>query len=143
MNQAIDVLNALSKGDTGVDIEVRGNDEVGRIATTVSSFRKSLIEREKARNLFGKYIPQTIAEKLLKEDGLLYISLPNIENFEEVYDFLKKHGISTQIKSHKSLENLIDKFHKKKNNSQQIIKKLAYTGNQILLNNEKEIIRFC
>ncbi len=39
---------------------------------------------------------------------------PNIENFEEVYDFLKKHGISTQIKSHKSLENLIDKFHKKK-----------------------------
>tara|TARA_B100001540_G_scaffold161464_1_gene142883 strand:- start:3427 stop:4671 length:1245 start_codon:yes stop_codon:yes gene_type:complete len=68
---------------------------------------------------------------------------PNIENFEEVYDFLKKHGISTQIKSHKSLENLIDKFHKKKNNSQQIIKKLAYTGNQILLNNEKEIIRFC
>ena len=68
---------------------------------------------------------------------------PNIENFEEVYDFLKKHGISTQIKSHKSLENLIVKFHKKKNYSQQIIKKLAYTGNQILLNNEKEIIRFC
>tara|TARA_Y100001936_G_scaffold5199_1_gene4686 strand:+ start:200 stop:1444 length:1245 start_codon:yes stop_codon:yes gene_type:complete len=68
---------------------------------------------------------------------------PNIENFEEVYDFLKKHGISTQIKSHKSLENLIVKFHKKKNYSQQIIKKLAYIGNQILLNNEKEIIRFC
>ena len=68
---------------------------------------------------------------------------PNIENFEEVYDFLKKHGISTQIKSHKSLENLIDKFHKKKNNSQQIIKKLAYTGNQILLNNEKEINKYC
>ena len=68
---------------------------------------------------------------------------PNIENFEEVYDFLKKHGISTQIKSHKSLENLIVKFHKKKNYSQQIIKKLAYTGNQILLNNEKEIVRYC
>tara|TARA_Y100001960_G_scaffold37991_1_gene36200 strand:+ start:1305 stop:2549 length:1245 start_codon:yes stop_codon:yes gene_type:complete len=68
---------------------------------------------------------------------------PNIENFEEVYGFLKKHGISTQIKSHKNLENLIFKFHKKKNYSQQIIKKLAYIGNQILLNNEKEIVRYC
>ena len=68
---------------------------------------------------------------------------PNIENFEEVYDFLKKLGISSKINSYKSLENLINKFHKKKNYSQQIIKKLAYTGNQILLNNEKEINKYC
>ena len=40
---------------------------------------------------------------------------PNIENFEEVYDFLKKLGISSKINSYKSLENLIIKFHKKKN----------------------------
>ncbi|MBC8302391.1 MAG: 3-deoxy-D-manno-octulosonic acid transferase [Pelagibacterales bacterium] len=68
---------------------------------------------------------------------------PNIENFIEVYDFLGKQGISTKINSYKSLENLIVKFDKKKNYSQQIIKKLAYTGNQILLNNEKEINKYC
>ena len=34
------------------------------------------------------------------------------------------------------------KFDNKKNYSQQIIKKLAYTGNQILLNNEKEINKY-
>ena len=68
---------------------------------------------------------------------------PNIENFEEVYDYLKKLGISSKINSYKSLENLIIKFHRKKNYSQQIVKKLAYTGNQILLNNEKEINKYC
>ena len=68
---------------------------------------------------------------------------PNIENFAEVYDFLGKQGISTKIKSYKGFENLVIKFDKKKNYSQQIIKKLAYTGNQILLNNEKEINKYC
>ena len=68
---------------------------------------------------------------------------PNIENFIEVYDLLKKQGISTKIKTYKDLEKLVVKFYKKKNYSQQIIKKLSYTGNQILLNNEKEINRYC
>ena len=68
---------------------------------------------------------------------------PNIENFVEVYHFLKKHGISTKIKSYKELEKLVIKFKRKKNYSNQIIKKLAYTGNQILLNNEKEINKYC
>ena len=69
LDRAIDVLNALSKGDTSVDIENKGDDEVGKIASTVSSFRKSLIEREKVRSLFGKYIPEKIAEKVLQEEG--------------------------------------------------------------------------
>ncbi len=67
---------------------------------------------------------------------------PNIENFIEVYDFLGKQGISTKIKSCKGLENLVIKLDKKKNSSQQIIRKLAYTGNQILLHNEKEINKY-
>ena len=66
----------------------------------------------------------------------------NIENFTEVYDFLKKQGISTKIKSYKELENLVVKFDRKKNYSQQITNKLAYIGNQILLNNEKEINKY-
>ena len=68
---------------------------------------------------------------------------PNIENFVEVYKFLEKHRISTKIKSYKDLEKLVIKFNRKKNYSNQIIKKLAYTGKQILLNNEKEINKYC
>ncbi len=68
---------------------------------------------------------------------------PNIENFIEIYDFLEKQGISSKINSYKALENLVIKFDRKKNYSQQITKKLAYIGNQILLNNEKEISKYC
>ncbi len=66
----------------------------------------------------------------------------NVENFKEVYDYLKKQGISSKIKSYKNLEDLIIKFYKKKNYSQQIIKKLTYIGNQILIKNEKEINKY-
>ena len=68
---------------------------------------------------------------------------PNIENFVEVYDFLYKQGISTKIYSNKDLEKLVIKFLRKKNYSQQIIKKLSYTGNLILIKNEKEISKYC
>ncbi len=67
---------------------------------------------------------------------------PNVENFTEVYDYLKKLGIASKIKSYKKLEDLTFKFYKKKNYSQQIIKKLTYIGNQILLKNEKEINKY-
>ena len=74
--------------------------------------------------------------------GNIIIHVHNIENFVEIYDFLKKHGISTKINSSKDLENLIIKFNKKKNYSKQIVKKLSYIGNQILLNNENEINKY-
>ncbi len=67
---------------------------------------------------------------------------PHVENFVEIYNFLKKQGISTKISSSTSLEKLVIKFDRKKNYSKQIIKKLSYTGNKILLNNEKEISKY-
>jgi class 3 adenylate cyclase len=100
LNKAIDVLNALSDGDTSVDIEVKGKDEVGRIAATVSSFRKSLIEREKVRSLFGKYIPEAVAEKLLKGDGALQpqvaeatIFFVDLADFTSMSEKLEPEGI--------------------------------------------------
>ena len=92
----------------------------------------------KSIHAYGGQNPLEAARK-----GNRIIHGPNIENFEEVYDFLKKLGISSKVNSCKSLENLIVKFHRKTNYSQQIIKKLAYTGNQILLKNEKEINKYC
>lgn len=71
LDRAIDVLGALSRGDTSVDINVSSKDEVGRISSAVSSFRASLIEREKIRGLFGKYIPEQIAAQLLDAEGSL------------------------------------------------------------------------
>jgi sigma-B regulation protein RsbU (phosphoserine phosphatase) len=45
LDQAIAVLNALSRGDTSVTLEVRNdNDEIGRIASTVGVFRENAIK---------------------------------------------------------------------------------------------------
>ncbi len=74
--------------------------------------------------------------------GISIIHGPNVENFEEVYSMLNKLGISNQINSHKELENKIINYNKKKNYSKQIIKKLNYTGNIILNNNEREVNKF-
>ena len=75
LDKAIDVLNALARGDTTVDLDLRNDedarDEVGRIASTVKRFRQSLIEREKIRGLFGKYVPERVAEQVLRQDGAL------------------------------------------------------------------------
>lgn len=45
LDQAIQVLNALSRGDTSVTLEVENeNDEIGRIANTVGVFRENAIK---------------------------------------------------------------------------------------------------
>jgi sigma-B regulation protein RsbU (phosphoserine phosphatase) len=45
LDQAIAVLNALSRGDTSVTLEVENdNDEIGRIASTVGVFRENAIK---------------------------------------------------------------------------------------------------
>ncbi|MBI3445471.1 MAG: SpoIIE family protein phosphatase [Magnetospirillum sp.] len=45
LDQAITVLNALSRGDTSVTLDVRhDNDEIGRIASTVGVFRENAIK---------------------------------------------------------------------------------------------------
>jgi len=49
LDDAINTLNALSKGDTSVEIKVGGQDEVGRIASTVESFRANAMALEVVR----------------------------------------------------------------------------------------------
>ena len=45
LDQAITVLNALSRGDTSVSLDVQNeNDEIGRIASTVGVFRENAIK---------------------------------------------------------------------------------------------------
>lgn len=49
LEAVINTLNALSKGDTSVVINIGGQDEVGRIANTVESFRENAMALEVVR----------------------------------------------------------------------------------------------
>lgn len=79
LDEAIRVLNALSRGDTSVTLDVKNNkDEIGRIAGTVGVFRENAValemlqerrERQRRRQeLFIRLQMQNLSE-MLEEDA--------------------------------------------------------------------------
>ena len=64
---------------------------------------------------------------------------PNIENFSEIYNYLKKNKISQKINSQKKLVNTLSKLLKKKPNSKRTQHKLKLIGQKILNSTLKEI----
>ncbi len=49
LKRVIEVIDALSKGDTEVEVEVGARDEVGQLARSVQVFRENVIEVERMR----------------------------------------------------------------------------------------------
>ena len=64
---------------------------------------------------------------------------PNVYNFSEIYNFLKKKKISQKINSHRKMVGTLDRLFKKKTNSKKIQYKLKFIGQQILDTTLKEI----
>ncbi len=65
---------------------------------------------------------------------------PNVENFREIYQFLRKNKISSEVKNLNIAVKILGKLLLKKNNSKNIQRKLKNIGNKILKNTYKEII---
>ena len=74
--------------------------------------------------------------------GCNIIHGPNVDNFKEIYEFLKKNKISTVIRSQKQMINAIDKFFNKKTSSNALRKKFNSIGQKILYKTYKEISFF-
>ena len=64
---------------------------------------------------------------------------PNIDNFEDIYDFLKKNKISSEVKNHKEAFNKLNKFFEKKSYSVKVKKRLSFIGKKILQKTYQEI----
>mgnify|MGYP001360560168 CR=1 FL=1 len=64
---------------------------------------------------------------------------PNISNFKEIYDFLKKNKMSKKINSNKQMMDSLTKLFSKKTNSKIIQKKLSLIGKKILEDTYKEV----
>ena len=71
--------------------------------------------------------------------GCNIIHGPNIDNFEDIYDFLKKNKISSEVKNHKEAFNKLNQFFEKKTNSIKVKKKLNFIGKKILQKTYKEM----
>ena len=64
----------------------------------------------------------------------------SVDNFREIYEFLRKNKISSEIKNHNLAIKKLDKLLVKKNNSKNIKRKLKIIGKKILQKTYKEII---
>ena len=64
---------------------------------------------------------------------------PNIDNFKEIYEFLKKNNISTKVSKINHLIKNLSKLFTKKKKSQNIKEKLGLIGQKILDSTYKEI----
>ncbi len=64
---------------------------------------------------------------------------PNVSNFNEIYNHLKKMNISSQINNEKKMINKLDNFFRSKKNYKKIQAKLRYTGLKILNSTYREI----
>ena len=65
---------------------------------------------------------------------------PNIENFSEIYNFLRINKISNKIKNHNELIKDLKKFLSKKKGSKKELKKIKLIGKKILDSTYKEVI---
>ena len=64
---------------------------------------------------------------------------PNIDNFKEIYQFLKKIKVSNKILSQNDLVNCLKKLLSKKNDNKKIQNKIKIIGQKILDKTYKEI----
>ena len=71
--------------------------------------------------------------------GCSIISGPNVQNFREIYDYLKKNNISNTIKKNKELADVLNNLFKKKINPKKIQNKIKTIGDQILKKTYNEI----
>ena len=74
--------------------------------------------------------------------GCKIIHGPYINNFFEVYSLLNKIKISSKIRTLRQAKNIINNNLINKFNSKQIVKKINSIGNNILVKNQKEIIKY-
>jgi len=74
--------------------------------------------------------------------GCKIIHGPYINNFLEVYNLLNKIKISSKIRTLRQAKNIINNNLINKFNSKQIVKKINSIGNNILVKNQKEIIKY-
>lgn len=115
----------IASGDFEYRVDIRQQDELGRLASTFNSMAKGLEERDKVRNLLGKVVSPEIAEELLKKDIVLggeerevTVLFSDIRSFttlcenlspQEVVKMLNIYltRINTEIEKHKGV---VDKY---------------------------------
>ncbi len=108
----------------------------------VNSYGKTKLFYKMSKNVFlgGSFVNHGGQNPLeAVRYGCNILHGPNISNFKEIYEFLKKRNLSKKVSNQKYLSNMLEKTLNKKNYSKKIIQKLNQIGIRILKKTYKEI----
>lgn len=67
LEQAVEKVAA---GDLAVSAPVTSDDEIGQLTTRFNDMVEGLRERQKVRETFGKYVPEAVAERLIRDPSI-------------------------------------------------------------------------
>jgi class 3 adenylate cyclase len=68
LEQAVD---RVSKGDLNTRAPVTSDDEIGAVTTRFNVMVEGLQERQAIRETFGKYVPEAVAERLIRDPAIM------------------------------------------------------------------------
>ena len=108
----------------------------------VNSYGKTKAFYSACKNVFlGGSIVQHGGQNPLEATryGCNILHGPNIDNFREIYDFLKMSKISKIVKNPNEMNKILEGNLMKKTNAKKIQKKLSFIGEKILFQTYKEI----
>ena len=147
----INRAESIKKELTNLDLKIHLDEPSSSIDKTtdiyiVNSYGKTKSFYNNCKNVFlgGSIIDHGGQNPLeAARFGCNILHGKNVTNFEEIYEFLNKGGISHLIKTKSEFEKKLDTLLSKKNNSSEAIKhKIRYIGEKILKDTQKEIKNF-
>jgi adenylate cyclase len=88
----VEVTKKIAAGDFGARAESKKHDEIGMLSQSFDQMAEGLAEREKLKNLFGKFHSKAVAEKLMRdqEAGLGGERIPVTVFFSDIRSFTSR-----------------------------------------------------
>ena len=143
VERSFTIKNQLEKLDLKVHLdEPKKKIDPNTDVYLVNSYGKTKSFYKKCNNIFlgGSLINHGGQNPLeAVRYGCSVISGPNVQNFKEIYEYLKKNNISSTIKKNKELANQLHYLFKRKINPKKIQNKIKTIGDQILKKTYNEI----
>lgn len=71
VNALVDAARGVEQGDYTRTVQLGQRDEIGELAVAFNRMLKGLAERDKVRDLFGRFVPRAVAEQAIAGDAVL------------------------------------------------------------------------
>ena len=66
INALLDMIRRVKQGELSATAEEMGNDEIGQLGAALNDMTRALHDRDRIKELFGKYVTTQVSEEVLK-----------------------------------------------------------------------------